>query len=352
MPSMSAAPPDAGFPQTRIVESPVLELLTSLEALVAPIRFGEFRTAVTHTLGTAFLDEVRSVNGQFQGGNAFVEFAVETALSEDVATFIDRVISMTPRHFAFVALGRLYPEDELPEPLTTASVTAFLDARGTRGSSQHAGADFSWVDDIPSVQRRVGDLWSRYWREFFQAWYEETRTVRRGAVDAMTRQLEVRGAPDLYRSVCGMRDLPAPLPADQPYHTIIYSPILMYQEVSRFFYGYGIIVVPYDATETDERQREQARRRDELSRVFRALSDPGRLRMLELIAGSDYSFNGQKVAWRMNLSTSVVSRHLKQLRDAGLLEDYSPDNRNTVYRVRIDALSRVSEDLIRYVKRE
>jgi ArsR family transcriptional regulator len=352
MPTMIHDVSGQRFPETQFVVSPVVEMLMSLESLVSPVRFPEFRAEVRERLGSSFVEEVRDIYRMFHGGNDFIEFAMETRLSENVDAFIARVATMDPRHFTFLVLGRLYSEDALPEPITRSSLETFLDRIGARGATQHVGSDFSWADDLARVRDRLVSIWQRFRMEYFDSWYERTTDARQRAIDEKHAEFERLGSVEFFRSQTSVGHLPRQIPDDCPYESILYTPVSMYQEVSRFFYGYGVIVVPFDAADNAERQARQDARRHDLSRIFRALSDPGRLRILEVIAGSDYSFNGQKVAWRVNLSTSVVSRHLKQLREAGLIDDHSPDKRNTLYRVRLDTIERLSGDLIRYVNRE
>ena len=55
-----------------------------------------------------------------------------------------------------------------------------------------------------------------------------------------------------------------------------------------------------------------------LSRVFAALSDSTRLRIVELLA--DGELTGAEVAERLAISPPLVCHHLKQLVEAGLIE--------------------------------
>ena len=75
-----------------------------------------------------------------------------------------------------------------------------------------------------------------------------------------------------------------------------------------------------------------------------------RLRLLQIIATDAHRFNGRKLAKYMYLSPSVVSRHLKQLREAGLIEEHSPDNRNVVYRIDYAVVESLSSELLKYIK--
>jgi len=69
--------------------------------------------------------------------------------------------------------------------------------------------------------------------------------------------------------------------------------------------------------------------------VFRALADPTRRRILELLATGDRSVGELHGAFAM--SQPAVSQHLRVLRDAGLCTE-RPDGRNRIYRLQPDGL--------------
>jgi ArsR family transcriptional regulator len=83
----------------------------------------------------------------------------------------------------------------------------------------------------------------------------------------------------------------------------------------------------------------------ELARVFKAMGDPVRLRLLSLIASHD---GGEACVCDLSevfeLTGPTISHHLKVLREAGLI---TGDRRGTwiYYRVRPDALRLASEVL-------
>jgi ArsR family transcriptional regulator len=84
----------------------------------------------------------------------------------------------------------------------------------------------------------------------------------------------------------------------------------------------------------------------ELSRLFKAMGDPVRLRLLSLIASHA---GGEACVCDLSgvfeLSGPTISHHLKVLREAGLI---SGERRGTwiYYRVRPEALSRLSAVLV------
>lgn len=76
---------------------------------------------------------------------------------------------------------------------------------------------------------------------------------------------------------------------------------------------------------------------DSLDRTLSALADPARRRAVELL-GAEPRRAGE-LADELQLSASVMSRHLKVLRDVGLVEESSPtfDARVRIYSLRTGA---------------
>ncbi len=85
----------------------------------------------------------------------------------------------------------------------------------------------------------------------------------------------------------------------------------------------------------------------ELARVFKAIADPVRLRLLSLIAAHS---GGEAcvcdLTGAFELTGPTISHHLKVLREAGLIDG---ERRGTwiYYRVRPDLLSQLSAVLVR-----
>jgi ArsR family transcriptional regulator, arsenate/arsenite/antimonite-responsive transcriptional repressor len=79
----------------------------------------------------------------------------------------------------------------------------------------------------------------------------------------------------------------------------------------------------------------------ELSRLFKALGDPARLRLLSMIASSGGEVCVCELTDGFDLTGPTISHHLKVLRDAGLI---AGERRGTwvYYRALPEALSRLS----------
>ena len=79
--------------------------------------------------------------------------------------------------------------------------------------------------------------------------------------------------------------------------------------------------------------------------VFDVLAEPNRRRILDLLAGTEQPV-GELVA-RLELSQPAVSKHLRILREAGLVEVRS-DAQRRLYRVRPEPLRAIDQWLTPY----
>jgi DNA-binding transcriptional ArsR family regulator len=81
------------------------------------------------------------------------------------------------------------------------------------------------------------------------------------------------------------------------------------------------------------------------SAVFEALADPTRRRLLELLAERERSAG--ELAGEFTVSRPAVSRHLRVLRDAGLVR-WREDAQRRIYALRPQPLAELDEWLDRY----
>lgn len=73
-----------------------------------------------------------------------------------------------------------------------------------------------------------------------------------------------------------------------------------------------------------------------LTDILHALSDPGRVKMLMLLADGEYHPCGTET-WGLGVQKSTISHHLKTMREAGLIE-YRLRGRNKDARLRREIL--------------
>jgi DNA-binding transcriptional ArsR family regulator len=116
------------------------------------------------------------------------------------------------------------------------------------------------------------------------------------------------------------------------------------------FYGYGSAQVLYDCSITRDHERKIEDYKAKSIVALKALADENRLKILKLISQNERLINGKKIAKKLELSPSVVSRHLAQLKDAGLIEEYSSDKRNITYSFHISRLRALGEDLEAFIR--
>ena len=78
----------------------------------------------------------------------------------------------------------------------------------------------------------------------------------------------------------------------------------------------------------------------ELSHLFKALSDPARLRILGLLA--ERPLAGHELAERLGLTPPTISHHMRRLVAAGLV-DVTPDAQSRIYSLRLGAIRALSQ---------
>ena len=83
-----------------------------------------------------------------------------------------------------------------------------------------------------------------------------------------------------------------------------------------------------------------ATRLEELSLLFKALSDPMRLRVLGLLA--ERPLAGHELAERLSLTPPTISHHMRRLAAAGLV-DITPDAQSRIYSLRLEAIRALSQ---------
>ena len=116
------------------------------------------------------------------------------------------------------------------------------------------------------------------------------------------------------------------------------------------FYGYGSITLIYDCQLTEQRREEMEMLEDEIVAITRALGDKTRLRLLWWIVREPQAY-GSKLAKLCQVSQSSVSRHLRILKDAGILEERPAENHIT-YEVSRHRIESLAPQLITYLYEE
>ena len=328
--------------------STVLEMLLSLQTAIDAWRRPELTEEINTALGSSYLDELREFFGNYHQGCDFAEIGVDTQFHHDLPGFLESVKTMEPRTLAFYILGRRFAPEDIPDPLSAEGIRELIEKMPDSEELLQYCSYLGWADDIEQVRMQLLEFWETYWNRYFRNKVETFNALW----DANTREkrdfFEKNGGAALFQSISGMEELPPPIPQGMPYTRIEFFPVHAAPHKHMTYYGYGVVTVLYDCTKTEEQGREIRKERDAAISAFKALGDKNRLKILKLISLHEKSINGQKIAHRLELSPSVVSRHLNLLKEAGLVEEFSPDNRNITYSVNIDVLTSLPEKIQNY----
>ncbi len=349
MPLHVAAQGDPITGLIRFRTSSLFQTLVSLQSVTHPWRHRDWTERVRQALGEEFYTAAHALYERFHNGCDFAEMAIDYPDYHDFPGFLESVAAMPPRTFAFYVLGRIYPPEEIPETLSEQSVYALVREHGNLEHFQHTGVTFEWAGDVPGLQRRLVGLWRTYWEGFFRERLPEYEKAWEHGIREKEEVLYRSGGTALLQQITGCESLPPPMPEDRPVTVVQMIPACLMPRSYHMYYGYGKATVVYDCTRSPQQELEAERSRDAALAMLRALADENRLRILRVVGEEEFGYNGRKIAEKLGLSPSVVSRHLGQLKEAGLVKEHSPDNRNILYSAQRDRIAELPGLLLRYL---
>jgi DNA-binding transcriptional ArsR family regulator len=336
----------------RFQTSAVYETMISLRILLKPGRHAAWAAETRAHLPAGFWDELNAVYGPYYGGALFFELAVDYDRHNDVPGFLRYVRELSPTDFLFYLVGRIVPREALAATgLDPARVLALLEVSPFAAHCMCNEVPLEDVlADVPAFQARLVDLWEWYWESVFAAQAEELPPYWNAALADKTALLDRQGGMTLYEHVTGRSELMPPLPDEYPVTSIVFIPIYFAATPVYVFYGYGNITVLFDSESTEARRVEIEQHKESGLTLLKALGDGSRLDILRLIAHHDIRMNGKKIAAKLNLSASAVSRHLAQLRDAGLIVEDVQNDRTISYRLQRDVITALPDLVLDYVE--
>lgn len=332
----------------RFQTSAVYELIISLHTLLYSSQPKEWVAATRAALPPEFLDELAEVYEPFFKGALFFELAVDYPDHDDVPGFIEYTRQMDPATFLFYIVGRIVTRDEIAH--TGLKIDALHDLLMTSPTYGECFCSEVPMDrilqDVPAFQNRVADLWQWYWDVHFCAKIPDLVPHWTHAIHDKNNQLSRLGGEGLIEAITGKTELPAPLPADHPLIEVVFIPIYFIAVPAYFFYGYGNVTILFDSERTESRLEELKQTKEHTLTLLKALGDNSRLDILRLIALSEGQYSGKKIAAKLKLSASAVSRHLGQLKEAGLIVEESEDNRTITYQFQSDVVKSLPDKLL------
>ena len=161
---------------------------------------------------------------------------------------------------------------------------------------------------------------------------------------------EEHGALELLALVTEQRKLPPMVPLGEALRRIDFVPIVHLPTASTKYIANGTITCLYKADRTEDRLTQLRETELDAIRIAKALGDGTRMHIMKLIYQHPHALNGQNIAELTGLAKSVVSKHLRQLIDAGLVTEQTRDRRNNIYTVSEAAIRRFSEQLMEVLR--
>lgn len=336
----------------RFETSPVFEMLFSLYAVYHPGTHAERVTSTRQSLPQDFMRELDALYKPYQEGFLYFELAIDYPHQNDVPGFFDYVRSLTPAEFIFYLVGRILSVDEIAATGFDRDTLVDL-LENTPYDVMCPCSEIPFADilrDIPAFRDRLVDLWQWYWDMHFRAQIDMLRPHWENALNDKNALLAREGGMALYEHVTGKSQLVPPLPPDYPVSEIVFIPLYMIPSQVFVFYGYGNITIVFDSERTQERIAQIEQSKAQSLATLKALGDSSRLEIVRQIAHHEGKINGKKIAAKLNLSASAVSRHLGQLKDAGVIVEEAQDNRAITYRVQWDVIKDLPHLLLDYLQ--
>ncbi len=336
----------------RFQTSPVYEMILSLQALRKPGIRTEWVGMARATLSADFLAALEGLYGPYLNGSVFFELGVDYPNQHDVPGFIRYVRDMDPVSFLFYFVGRIISRDQIARTgFDFKTLEAVLTTSPFGEHCWCTQTPFEAVlDDVPAFQHRLAEMWQWYWEDFFHTQVDALRSHWDRALDDKTALLDRLGGMGLFEHVTGKTELLPVLPADHPITEIVFIPSFLMPTPVFMFYGYGNITVIFDSERTEARLTEIQQHKDQALATLKALGDNSRLDILRLVSLYGEKMSGKLIAQKLKLSASAVSRHLAQLKEAGLIEEeVAADNRTITYRLQREAITSLPEQLMDYL---
>ena len=349
MPLRSTAEYD---PVTAIAEfkkSIVFETIVSLQGIVDSWKMQSLADEAKKALGEYFFEDTKELYRTLYACCSFAELAVDYKDQLDFPGFLRYVSDMSPRTFAFYVLGRWFPQDAIPEQVTSEAVGRLVESHEESELLNQIYPSLSWLDEIDELKNRLVEHWRTYWNGFYRKKIDEIDEYWTKSLEEKQSFAVHNGGAALITKLTG-NSLPGPMPADQPYTRIDIIPLFNIPRSSIMYYGYGTIQLLYDCSRTEEHEREVDNYKRSSLSALKALADDNRLKILKLISQKERLINGKNIAEKLKLSASVVSRHLSQLKEAGLIEEHSVDNRNITYTFSLERLQSLGAEVERYIR--
>lgn len=355
MPVLIAPDPSVSTTNVFFDISPIYDLFISLGTMSHPgERDDAWATKVKRDLSPQMREEADAFYSLFE--NRLVELAVDYPDHFDMEGFFRYLETMSAEDFIFYAAGRELEAAAIAQmilhPLRL--LAALLKSQG----GEHRIHDPGWrqalqalATEPDNVRTRLARLLRTYWQNVYRGEMEHLKPKWEESVREWTQSLGRDRMASVEERFFVNRALPAEFPEGYPLEKITLVPSIFLKAPSMILYGYGKMIIVYDARTSDAHRNAMNHVKDRIVRVARALEDPTRMTILRAIS-KDKEYYGSRLAKVCGITPSSISRHMRVLKDAGLVKEIamgrelSQDRDNKVmYELRRDTIEKFSEDL-------
>ncbi len=334
-------------------ESTIYEMLLSLRALQNPNnRHLDWARQVRARLPEEVLDDLEFLYDRFEKGILLMELAIDYPDHHDVEGFLQYVEQMSIARFLFYALGRLAPAQEMArlepalESLLSIVTHSYPEGSPRLEKRLSTVGYLELVADPETYRARMVRLWRRYWEIHFKEEIEKYRHIWQESIKEKSLALSHQDAVEFVKRLANKPKLPDQIPEGYVTEEIVLVPAY-FGIHGLSFYGYGSITVIYDCQITEQRRVELDRIEQDIIASAKALDDKKRLELLKWILRDPHIY-GRKLAEVCRISQPSVSRHLRILKEAGLVEERPVDNRIT-YEVQRENIEKLCQRVITYL---
>jgi DNA-binding transcriptional ArsR family regulator len=351
MPVLVAPDAPSSAPTVSFLTSPIYDLFISLGTMSHPgERHEAWASEVKRDLSPQMREEADFFHSLFE--NRLVELAVDYPDHNDVEGFFRYLETMAPEDFVFYATGRVMSPGDIAT--ISSHPLRLLAALQKLYGGEHRIHDQGWKQALQSLSTEADQTRTRllrllrtYWQNIYRHQVNNFKTRWEESIRERTMSLGPDRLTAVQERFLANRTLPREFPEGYPLEKVMLVPSLFLNMSSMIMYGYGQMIIIYDALTSDEHRNAMAHVQRRIVAVARALEDPTRMTILRAIA-KDKEYYGSRLAAKCGITPSSISRHMRVLRDAGLINEINQDNR-VMYELRGDTIEKFCEDLHEYL---
>lgn len=333
--------------------STIYEMLLSLGALQHPSRRHDSWAEQTNAgLPQDVLDDLDFLYSRFENGILLMELAIDYPDHHDVDGFLNWVEQLSVPQFLFYVLGRLATPEEMArleqndESLLSLIAHAFQEVSPHTKRRYRTAGYLELLAEPETFKARILRLWRRYWTVYFKEKSKACHETWEESIAEKSMALSRQDAQEFVRKLSGKSELPEQIPRGYSTREIVLVPS-HFGPPHLMFYGYGSVTVIYDCHFTEQRREELGELEEDIIAIGKALGDKTRLRLLKWIVREPQLY-GRKLAEICHISQPSVSRHLRILKDASLIEERPMDN-HIAYEARRGKIKNLSAQLMAYL---